>query len=156
MILTRQNLPVLPRGNGFAAASEVSKGGYVLVDGSRPNLDLILVASGSEVQFAVAARETLESEGISTRVISMPCVEWFDEQATDYQNQVLPKSVTARVSIEAGLTIGWRGIVGDSGISIGIDHYGASADYQTLYQEFGITTEAVVAAGRKLVEGENK
>jgi transketolase len=156
MILTRQNLPVLPRGNGFAAASEVSKGGYVLVDGSKPKLDLILVASGSEVQFAVAARETLEAQGISTRVVSMPCVEWFDEQASEYKNQVLPKSVTARVSIEAGLTIGWRGIVGDAGISIGIDHYGASADYQTLYQEFGITTEAVVVAGKKLFEGENK
>lgn len=154
MVLTRQNLPVLPRGNGFRAASEVSKGGYVLVDGSKLKLDLILVASGSEVQFAVAAREELEAQGISTRVVSMPCVEWFDEQGAAYREEVLPASVTARVSIEAGLTIGWRGIVGDAGISIGIDHYGASADYQTLYREFGITTQAVVAAGKKLSKGD--
>ena len=154
MILTRQNLPTLPRGNGFAQAAEVVKGGYVLVDGSNPKLDLILVASGSEVQFAVEARTVLEAQGISTRVVSFPCIEWFDEQSKEYREQVLPKAVKSRVSIEAGLTIGWRGIVGDAGISIGIDHYGASADYQTLYREFGITTGAVISAGKKLFEGE--
>jgi transketolase len=109
---------------------------------------VILIATGSEVQFAVAARTELESQGISARVVSAPCLEWFEEQSTEYRESVLPTSVKARVSIEAGLTMGWRKYVGDSGASIGIDHYGASADYATLYREFGITTEAVVAAAK--------
>ena len=109
------------------------------------------MATGSEVQFAVAAREELEASGVATRVVSMPCVEWFNQQSQDYKNSVLPQDVKNRVSIEAGLTSFWREIVGDHGIAIGIDHYGASADYKTLYKEFGITTEAVVAAAKKLV-----
>ncbi len=150
LVLSRQNLPVLQRGGNYADASMVSKGGYVYADASTGNPELILMATGSEVQFAVAAREQLEAAGIPTRVVSMPCVEWFEKQSPEYQESVLPSSIRARVSIEAGLTSFWRSYTGDSGIAIGIDHYGASADYKTLYREFGITTEAVVAAGKKL------
>lgn len=150
LVLSRQNLPVLQRGGNFADASMVSKGGYVYADASNGKPELILMATGSEVQFAVAAREQLESEGIATRVVSMPCVEWFQKQSAEYKESVLPSSIRARVSIEAGLTSFWRSYTGDSGIAIGIDHYGASADYKTLYREFGITTEAVVTAGNKL------
>jgi len=150
LVLSRQNLPVLDRGAGFADASLVSRGGYVYADASNSEPDLILIATGSEVQFAVLAREQLEASGIKTRVVSMPCVEWFEKQSVDYRESVLPPSVTARVSLEAGLTSFWRGIVGEHGVAIGIDHYGASADYKTLYKEFGITTEAVVAAGMRL------
>lgn len=153
IVLSRQNLPVLPRGNGFASASEVSKGAYVLVDGSKPTPDVILIATGSEVQLAVSAREVLEAKGISTRVVSAPCLEWFKEQPSSYQESVLPKNVKARVSVEAGLSLGWREIVGDSGHSVSIEHYGASADYKTLFREFGITSDAVVAAAEKVLKG---
>ena len=148
IILTRQNLPVFQR-DASSGAEQVAKGAYILQDASNGKPDVILIATGSEVQFAVAARTELESQGISTRVVSAPCLEWFEEQSTEYRESVLPSSVKARVSIEAGLTMGWRKYVGDQGASIGIDHYGASADYATLYREFGITTEAVVAAAKK-------
>ena len=147
IILTRQNLPVLQR-DAAAGAENVAKGAYVLQEASGGQPEVILIATGSEVQFAVEARSVLEAQGIATRVVSAPCLEWFEEQSEDYRESVLPKSVRARVSIEAGLTMGWRKYVGDQGASIGIDHYGASADYATLYREFGITTEAVVAAAK--------
>ncbi len=147
IILTRQNLPVFQR-DASSGAYQVAKGAYILQEASNGKPDVILIATGSEVQFAVAARTELESQGISTRVVSAPCLEWFEEQSTEYRESVLPSSVKARVSIEAGLTMGWRKYVGDQGASIGIDHYGASADYATLYREFGITTEAVVAAAK--------
>ena len=148
IILTRQNLPVFER-EASAGASQVAKGAYILQEASGSKPEVILIATGSEVQFAVAARTELEAHGISTRVVSAPCLEWFEEQSAEYRESVLPISVKARVSIEAGLTMGWRKYVGDAGVSIGIDHYGASADYATLYREFGITTEAVVAAAKK-------
>jgi transketolase len=148
IILTRQNLPVFQR-DASSGAEQVAKGAYILQEASNGKPDAILIATGSEVQFAVAARTELEAQGISTRVVSAPCLEWFEEQSTEYRESVLPSSVKARVSIEAGLTMGWRKYVGDQGASIGIDHYGASADYVTLYREFGITTEAVVAAAKK-------
>ena len=147
IILTRQNLPVFQR-EASSGADQVAKGAYILQEASNGNPDVILIATGSEVQFAVAARTELESQGISARVVSAPCLEWFEEQSSEYRESVLPSSVKARVSIEAGLTMGWRKYVGDHGASIGIDHYGASADYATLYREFGITTEAVVAAAK--------
>jgi transketolase len=147
IILTRQNLPVFQREAG-SGADLVAKGAYILREASNGKPDVILMATGSEVQFAVAARTELEAEGIATRVVSAPCLEWFEEQSTEYRESVLPSSVKARVSIEAGLTMGWRKYVGDKGASIGIDHYGASADYATLYREFGITTEAVVVAAK--------
>jgi transketolase len=148
IILTRQNLPVFQREAG-SGADQVAKGAYILQEASNGEPDVILIATGSEAQFAVAARTELEAQGISARVVSAPCLEWFDEQSSEYRESVLPSSVKARVSIEAGLTMGWRKYVGDQGASIGIDHYGASADYATLYREFGITTEAVVAAAKK-------
>jgi transketolase len=143
IVLTRQNLPVVDR-QEFASSDLVAKGGYVLSE--RANAEALIIATGSEVQFALAAQKELASSGVEVNVISMPCVEWFKEQPASYQEQVLPKGIKARVSVEAGLTLGWREFVGDQGVSVGIDHYGASADYQTLYSEFGITTDAVVAA----------
>ena len=152
IVLTRQGLPVLDRSEGFGQADQVSKGAYVYA-GQDAKPDLILIATGSEVQFAVAARQILEAEGVSVRVVSAPCLEWFDAQSKDYQESVLPKQVKARVSIEAGVTDGWRKYVGDNGESIGIDHFGASADYKTLFTEFGITTNKVVEAAKKVLGG---
>ncbi|MEL0290783.1 MAG: transketolase [Aquiluna sp.] len=151
LVLTRQNVPVLDREAGQGSAELTGKGGYIYQESSQ-DPELILIATGSEVQFAVEARKQLEAEGIPTRVVSMPCVEWFKAQPDSYRDEVLPGSVRARVSVEAGLTSGWREFVGDSGVSVGIDHFGASADYKTLYREFGITTEAVVAAAKKTLE----
>lgn len=151
LVLSRQNLPVLPRSAGNGQASSVARGGYVYADADNQAPELIIIGTGSEVQFAVEAKRELESLGIPTRVVSMPCVEWFYQQPVDYRDSVLDPKVANRISIEAGLTSGWRGMVGDRGISIGIDHYGASADYKTLYKEFGITTDAVVSAAKKLV-----
>jgi transketolase len=148
LALTRQAVPVYDR-KEFARASNVAKGGYVMAEASTGTPEVILVATGSEVQLAVEARETLEKRGIATRVVSMPCREWFDAQSAAYRERVLPKAVRARVSIEAGATQGWREVVGDAGEVIGIDHFGASADFKTLFKEFGFTTQAVVAAARR-------
>ncbi|WP_053385867.1 transketolase [Leucobacter japonicus] len=148
--LTRQNVPVLPQGDGFATAAQaaegVRRGAYVLADSPSDSLDVLLIATGSEVQLAVEARERLAAEGIGARVVSAPSLEWFAEQTAEYRESVLPASVTARVSVEAGLSLGWERIVGDRGRSVSIEHFGASADYETLFREFGITTDAVVAA----------
>ena len=158
--LTRQNIPVLDRkaadstGQVLSPASNVEFGGYVLVDASDKKPELILIATGSEVQLAVAARLELEQSGIKTRVVSMPCVEWFEEQSDSYRESVLPASVRARVSVEAGLALGWSKYV-PQGDSVSIEHYGASADYKTLFTKFGITTEAVVAKA-KAVLGRSK
>ncbi len=150
IVLTRQNLPVVDR-TKYAAAELVAKGGYVLSEVGNPKA--IVIATGSEVQFALEAQQLLAAEGIAINVVSMPCVEWFKEQPQSYRDQVLPPGIKARVSIEAGLTVGWREFVGDQGVAIGIDHYGASADYQTLYREFGITTDAVVSAVKNSIKG---
>lgn len=147
LILTRQNVPVLDRST-LASAENVSKGGYVLAEADG-DLDLILIATGSEVQVALAAREVLASEGIGVRVVSMPSVEWFEEQSAEYRESVLPKAVKARVSVEAGLTDFWAKYVGDAGRSVGINHFGASADGNFLLREFGLTHENVVAAARE-------
>jgi transketolase len=152
--LSRQNLPVFERGDGaadgdtLASASAVSKGAYVLAEAPGGTPDVILLASGSEVQIAVEAREALKGDGVNARVVSVPCQEWFEEQDAAYRESVLPASVRARVSIEAGLALTWRPYLGDAGRSVSIEHFGASADYKTLYREFGITTEATVAAAR--------
>lgn len=154
--LTRQNIPVFPRGeDGFATTDGVAKGAYVLIDAEGGQPDVIIVATGSEVQPAVEAREALAADGIRARVVSAPSLEWFAEQDEAYRESVLPAAVRARVSVEAGATPLWRSIVGDTGRSVGIDHFGASADYQTLFEKFGITTEAVVAAARATVEENN-
>ena len=158
--LTRQNVPVIERGTPdstgqiAAAASHVEFGGYTLVDASNQKPELILIATGSEVQLALAARLELEKSGVKTRVVSMPCVEWFEEQTDSYRESVLPASVQARVSVEAGLALGWSKYV-PQGASVSIEHYGASADYKTLFTKFGITTEAVVAKANQVL-GRNK
>jgi len=156
--LTRQNVPTFARGEGaasgdtFASAAGTAKGAYVLAEATGGTPDVILIGTGSEVQLAVAARETLEAEGVKTRVVSAPSLEWFAEQDEAYREQVLPASITARVSVEAGLALSWRDIVGDRGRSVSIEHFGASADYKTLFQKFGITAEAVVAAARETLK----
>jgi len=146
--LSRQNLPVFDR-SVVADASGTAKGAYVLIAGSKATPDVILMGSGSEVQFAVEAAAALEADGVGARVVSVPCQEWFDEQDAAYRESVLPANVKARVSVEAGLGLTWRPWVGDAGRSVSIEHFGASADYKTLYREFGITTEAVVAAAKE-------
>lgn len=153
--LTRQNIPVFPRneadetGAVYASAELTAKGVYTLIDASNGNPELILIGTGSEVQLAVEARKILEAAGVKTRVVSAPCVEWFDEQDEAYRSSVLPASVTARVSVEAGLALGWSKYVGGKGESVSIEHFGASADYKTLFSKFGITVDAVVAAAKK-------
>ena len=155
--LTRQNIPVFERGEGdaegetFASADRAAKGAYVLAEAPNGTPDVIIIATGSEVQLAVEARTALAADGIGVRVVSAPSLEWFDEQDDAYRESVLPASVTARVSVEAGSVLTWRGIVGDRGRSVGIDHFGASADYKTLFEKFGITTEAVIAAARETI-----
>jgi transketolase len=146
--LSRQNLPVFDRSK-VASAEGVAKGAYVLIEASKATPDVILMGSGSEVQFAVEAAEQLEASGIAARVVSVPCQEWFAEQDAAYRESVLPAAVRARVSVEAGLGLTWLPYVGDAGRSVSIEHFGASADYKTLYREFGITTEAVVAAAKE-------
>ncbi len=144
LCLTRQNVPVLDRSGELESAEKVAQGGYVLASGT----DVILIATGSEVSIALEAREQLAAEGVSARVVSMPCVEWFDAQDESYRREVLPATIRARVSVEAGITAPWRLFTGDAGASIGVDHFGASADYRKLYQEFGLTAERVAAAAR--------
>ncbi|MEU9058268.1 transketolase [Streptomyces sp. NPDC048430] len=149
LVLTRQNLPVLDRADGVHAPAEgAARGAYILVEASGTAPDVILVATGSEVQIALDARKLLVDEGLAVRVVSMPCREWFAEQPLSYQDEVLPPDVRARVSVEAAVGQGWREVVGDAGRIVSLEHYGASADYQRLYDEFGITAEAVAAAAR--------
>jgi transketolase len=147
LALTRQNVPVFPRGEqGFADTSNVHRGGYVLLDTDGGLPDVVLIGTGSEVQLAVEARTQLAEQGVRARVVSMPCREWFDEQDPAYRETVIPPTVKARVSVEAGVAQGWREVVGDHGRIVSIEHYGASAEFARIYQEFGITAEAVVAA----------
>jgi transketolase len=143
LCLSRQNVPTFDR-TVLAAAEGTARGAYVLADGT----DVILIGTGSEVQIAVAARELLAKEGISARVVSMPSVEWFRQQEDSYQEEVLPTALRARVSVEAGITEPWKALVGDAGLSVGINHYGASAAEAVLYKEFGITAEAVAEAAK--------
>jgi transketolase len=150
LALTRQNLPTLA-GTKEKAREGVKQGGYVLADASGGTPQVLLIATGSELQLAVAARETLEADGVPTRVVSMPCVEWFDAQDQSYRDSVIPPSVTARVSVEAGIAQPWYRFLGTNGQAVSIEHYGASADYKTLFREFGFTTENVVAAARRAI-----
>ena len=159
--LTRQGIPVLGRGEGaasgstFAHARHTAKGGYVLAE-AEGELSVILMATGSEVAIALEARDALQSAGVGTRVVSMPCVEWFDEQDESYRHSVLPPAVKARVSIEAGISQCWHRFVGDTGRSVSLEHFGASADYQRLYQEFGLTSAAVVEAANETLALQGK
>ncbi|MCB5274904.1 Transketolase [Arthrobacter sp. SO5] len=163
IVLTRQNIPTYARGTGdaegdaFGSTAGVARGGYVLAEasdnGRTAEARVILIGTGSEVQLAVDAREALQAEGIPTRVVSMPCVEWFTKQDAAYREAVLPAAVKARVSVEAGLALGWKEFVGDAGRSVSLEHFGASADYKRLFQEFGITAEAVAAAAKESLAG---
>ncbi|HZK05174.1 MAG TPA: transketolase [Actinomycetaceae bacterium] len=149
LILSRQNLPVFDReGEGLGAADGVLRGAYVLAD-TDGTPDVILIGTGSEVQLAVAARDLLAADGVKARVVSAPCLEWFAEQDDEYRESVLPSAVKARVSVEAGATFGWAGIVGSAGRSVGIDHFGASADGAFLMEKYGVTAEAVAAAAKE-------
>nr|WP_208406154.1 transketolase [Amycolatopsis granulosa] len=145
LALTRQNVPVLEG----SSAEAVAKGAYVLADASSGTPEVVLMATGSEVQLAVEARKTLEAEGVPTRVVSVPCVEWFEAQDESYRESVLPSGVKARVSVEAGIAQPWYRWVGDAGEIVSIEHFGASADYQTLFREFGFTADAVADAARR-------
>ncbi|QGU02071.1 Transketolase [Corynebacterium kalinowskii] len=147
LALTRQNVPVL-EGTKEKAMAGVAKGAYVLVD-TEGTPDILLMGSGSEVQIAVEAAEVLAKDGIKARVVSMPSMDLFLQQDATYQEEVLPAAVTARVSVEAGIAMPWFRFLGTHGKAVSLEHFGASADYQTLYREFGLTTEAVVAAARE-------
>ncbi|HHT13166.1 MAG TPA: transketolase [Propionibacterium sp.] len=150
LILSRQDLRTVARGEKFASAEGVANGAYVLSEASgEPKL--ILIATGSEVAVALDAQEKLEAEGVATRVVSMPCQEWFEEQSDEYKESVLPKAVTARVSIEAGIEMGWLKYVGAEGASVSIEHYGASASGAKCFEEFGFTADNVVAVAKSIL-----
>ena len=152
--LSRQNIPVFERGDGdatdvaMASAANTVKGAYVLIDAPNGKPDVVIIATGSEVALAVTAREHLANEGIAARVVSAPCLEWFDEQPQSYRDSVLPPTLKARVSVEAGISMSWDKLMGSVGRSVSIEHFGASADYKTLFREFGMTPEAVVLAAK--------
>ncbi|POX56978.1 transketolase [Streptomyces sp. Ru71] len=150
LALTRQDVPVLDRSpeGGLAPAELAVHGGYVLAEASGGEPDVLLIATGSEVAIALEARRLLEAESIATRVVSMPCLEWFEEQDQEYRDQVLPPHVTARVSVEAGSALGWYALLGGAGQAVSIEQFGASAPYQNLYRQFGLTPERVAAAAR--------
>ncbi|MFJ8665990.1 transketolase [Streptomyces sp. NPDC093600] len=148
LALTRQGVPTYAPNEGTA------KGGYVLLDAEGPSgqstdAQVVLIATGSEVHLAVEAREQLQAEGVPTRVVSMPSVEWFEEQDQGYKDAVLPPSVKARVAVEAGIGLTWHKYVGDAGRIVSLEHFGASADAKVLFREFGFTPEAVAAAARE-------
>ncbi|KXF50370.1 transketolase [Rhodococcus sp. SC4] len=148
LALTRQDIPILD-GTRDKAAEGVSRGGYVLTDASTGAPEVVLIGTGSELQLAVAARDILEAEGVPTRVVSMPCLDWFESQDRTYRDAVVPPAVKARVSVEAGLGISWYRLLGDAGEAVSIEHFGASADASTLFREFGFTAEAVTAAAQR-------
>jgi len=142
ILLSRQNLPVLDRSQ-CAPASGTAKGAYILKDAANPKA--ILIATGSEVSLAIDVQSALASEGIAVRVVSAPCLEWFSEQEQSYKDEVLPPSIKLKVSIEVGIAQGWHQLIGDGGITISLEHYGASADAKRLFKEFGFSVEAIVA-----------
>lgn len=149
LILSRQNLPVFERGeDGLASADNLAKGAYVLSD-VEGTPDVILMASGSEVQYALQAQELLADEGIKARVVSVPCMEWFDEQPEEYKESVLPSSVRARVSVEAGIAMPWRALIGDLGRAVSLEHYGESASGDLLFAEYGFDAAHVVEAAKE-------
>jgi transketolase len=156
LCLSRQNLPVFPRGTDddgrtWGAAENAARGGYTLLDTDRADgglPDVVLVATGSELQLAVAAHDLLTADGIGARVVSLPCREWFDAQDEAYRDSVIPPTVKARVSVEAGIAQGWHEVVGDHGRTVSIETYGASADYSRIFTEYGLTAEAVALAAK--------
>ena len=148
ILLSRQNLPVFDR-TKFASTQGVSKGAYALNDVAHP--DVILIATGSEVGITLQAAELLKADNISARVVSAPCLEWFNAQDATYKNSILPSSVKARVSIEAGIAQGWREYIGDCGVAVSLEHFGASASAPVLFKEFGFTPEKIVSAAKESI-----
>ncbi|SFF17726.1 transketolase [Actinacidiphila alni] len=146
LVLTRQGVPTYDRNE------DAARGGYVLQEAEGGPAQVILIGTGSEVQLAVGAREQLQAAGVPTRVVSMPCVEWFDEQDQAYRDSVLPKDVKARVAVEAGIGLTWHRFVGDAGRIVSLEHFGASADGKVLFKEFGFTADAVAAAARESLD----
>ncbi|WP_328722324.1 transketolase [Streptomyces sp. NBC_00247] len=146
LALTRQGVPV------YEANDDAAKGGYVLFEADGGEPQVVLIGTGSEVHLAVEAREQLQAAGVPTRVVSMPCVEWFEEQTPEYRESVLPKAVKARVAVEAGIGLTWYRYVGDAGRIVSLEHFGASADAKVLFREFGFTPEHVVAAARESLD----
>ena len=148
LILTRQAVPTLDRSE-LAPAAELARGGYVLKDAASGEAEVVLIATGSEVQLALQAQESLAADGIAARVVSMPCVEWFDAQDEAYRESVIPSAVRARVTVEAGIAMPWHRFLGDAGRAVSIEAYGASADAGTLFEKYGITSQAVADAARE-------
>jgi transketolase len=148
LVLSRQNLQVLDADR----VSEAGRGGYVLEEASSGRAQVIIIATGSEVGLALKAREALEAEGTPTRVVSMPCVEWFEAQPASYRQQVLPPEIKARVSVEAAVKQGWREYVGEAGEMVSIEHFGASAEGDVLFEQFGFTPDRVVAAAHSALQ----
>jgi transketolase len=147
LMLSRQNLPVVDR-TTHAAASNVSKGAYILKEASK-SPDVVLIATGSEVSIALEAQSALELKGVSTRVVSAPCLEWFNQESAQYRAQVLPKGSKLRVSIEAGVAQGWREYIGDSGVAISLEHFGESASASYLFKKYGFSAENIIAQVEK-------
>jgi transketolase len=161
LCLTRQNVPIFPRGadadgQHWATTDDVHRGAYTLIDAEGGSPDVVLIGTGSEVQLAVEARTRLAEKGVSARVVSMPCREWFEAQDQAYRDSVLPPIVKARVSVEAAVSMGWRDLIGEHGRSVSLEHFGASADYATIFREFGITAEAVVLAAEDSIRSVEK
>jgi transketolase len=145
LLLTRQNVPMITPGD-----DSLSKGAYVLAEANKKPIDVVLLATGSEVSIAMAAQQQLAEEGISARVVSMPCCELFEKQPESYRNSVLPKGLP-RVSIEAGISLSWGRYMDGNGVIVGMDRFGASAPYKTLYEKFGFTAENVVKLVKLLI-----
>jgi transketolase len=152
LALTRQKLSVVDRSK-FAPAAGLQRGGYVLADATGGVPQVILLATGSEVEIALAAYEQLTRDGIAVRVVSIPCMEYFAAQPATYRDAVLPPAVTRRIAIEAAASQSWWRWVGEHGVIVGLDHFGASAPYQRIYKEFGLTAERLVAEAKALVSG---
>jgi transketolase len=144
LALSRQNLPTIDR-TKYASAEGTLKGGYIVSEASAGDPQVILIGTGSELSICLTAQERLEAEGTPTRVVSMPCLEWFTSQPTSYQQEVLPRGVKARVTVEAGIRMSWDRILGDDGEAVSIEHYGASAPAKILFEQFGFTADNVVA-----------
>jgi transketolase len=143
LLLSRQNLPVFDR-SSHGSETLVGKGAYILKD-SATAADVVLIATGSEVSIALAVQSALAEKSIATRVVSAPCLEWFSQESAAYRESVLPKTTRLKVSIEAGIAQGWREYIGDNGIAISLEHYGASASATKLFAEFGFGPDAIVA-----------
>ena len=147
MVLTRQKVPTFDR-TKLGSAKGLHRGAYVLAESNGP-AKVIFIGTGSEVQLAIAAQEQLEKDGVPTRVVSMPCMEVFHAQDAAYRESVLPKAVKARVSVEAGVTFGWERFIGDHGVAVGVDRFGASAPDKILFEQYGLTASHVVAAAKQ-------